>query len=107
MELNFTLLHEIIKDLKDRNIKVYDVLVEMESRLIFKIIEELYSRYDDIRILTCHDAIYVPKSFETRVMDIWVSNLNSFTSEFPYESDDEIPDEIEMIISNEYLDLGM
>ena len=40
-------------------------------------------------------------------MDIWVSNLNSFTSEFPYESDDEIPDEIEMIISNEYLDLGM
>ena len=63
MELNYTLLHEIIKDLKDRNIKVYDVLVEMESRLIFKIIEELYSRYDDIRILTCHDAIYVPKSF--------------------------------------------
>lgn len=85
MKMKYPSVHEIIKDLKERNVEVYDVLVEIESRLIFQIIEELYSMFDDIRILTCHDAIYVPKSFQTRVAEVWDKNMNSFTSGLPIE----------------------
>ena len=104
MGMKYPVIHDVIKDLKDRNVKVYDILVEIETRLIFKIIEELYTRFEDIKILTCHDAIYVPKSFESGVREVWDSNMISFTSEFPFESDDDLEDEMDIRISNE--DLG-
>jgi hypothetical protein len=39
-------------------------LSEIETKFIIGIVEELYYTYPKIRLLTVHDSIYYPESYE-------------------------------------------
>lgn len=88
MRLTYGSVDEIIKglkeDSKDKGV-VYDTLVRIETDFIFGVVEDLYNRYDGIKILTCHDAIYVPESFAERVKTIWDDHLAELVKDLPHE----------------------
>ena len=87
MELHYQLIHDVLGQLKLDDKKPYDELVKLETQTIFEIIEELYDSFDKIKILTCHDAIYVPQSFEVRTRAIWDKHLDKLKSQLPIVSD--------------------
>jgi hypothetical protein len=87
MEFQYPSIHEILGQIKDDGKKPYDELVQVETRTVFEVIEELYDTYNDIRILTCHDAIYVPELYETKTRTIWEQHLGNIKSILPIESD--------------------
>lgn len=97
MSLKYSCVHEKILDTKKygKN-NVYYRLVEIESQFIFGIIKELYETFDDIRILTCHDAIYVGESFKERVQVIWDANMKELIKDLPY---DECEDNLDILES--------
>lgn len=90
MEYKYPSIHQVLVQLKDEGKKPYDELVQLETKLIFEIIEELYDSFSDIKILTCHDAIYVPKSFEVRTRAIWDKHMNNIKSILPVEHEIEL-----------------
>ena len=90
MEFQYPSIHEILGQLKDDGKKPYDELVQIETRTVFEIIGELYDSFSDIKILTCHDAIYVPKSYETKTRKIWDKHMDKLKSQLPIESDIEL-----------------
>lgn len=88
MEMKYTPIHELILELKKiENNNVYYSLVAIETAFIFHVIEEIYQLYPDIRILTCHDAIYVPLSYKDRVKIVWEKNMGEFVKHLPCEND--------------------
>lgn len=76
-------IYKIVKNIKEDGEKMYDKLVKIETQYIFMIISKLYNTYDDIKILTCHDAIYVPKSFEKDVEVVWNNWMDKITQKLP------------------------
>ncbi len=84
MQQHFPTIHDIILNIKQAGNSVYEILVKMESTLIFDIIEEIYSKFDDIKLLTCHDAIYVPISYKDRVNEIWNKHIDNLIGELKY-----------------------
>ena len=89
MAFRYSSIHEILCQIKDDDDKKpYNELVKLETKIIFEIVEELYDSYKDIKILTCHDAIYVPKSFEDRTRKIWDNRLRIIKSKLPIENYD-------------------
>ena len=88
----YPMVHEILVNLKNSNQKPFDVLAKKETKIIFEIIEELYQNYSEIRILTCHDAIYVPTSFVSETSNIWNQHMDKLKSRLPVDSDE---DEVE------------
>ncbi|WP_243349353.1 hypothetical protein [Parabacteroides sp. FAFU027] len=81
-------LNRIIEEVKNSNQEIYFKLVEIETDFIFSTLEELYLEYPDIRILTCHDAIYVPKSFSERTNIIWAAKMQELYDQLPDEIND-------------------
>jgi len=53
------------------------------------IVEELYTKYKDIKIITCHDAIYVPQSYKQKTQEIWDNKINNFIKNLPVEVEDD------------------
>lgn len=90
MEQKYPSVHEIINQIKEAGKLPYDEMVRIETKIIFEIIEELYDTYDDIQILTCHDAIYVPLSFKSKTRTIWDKHLDHIKLKLPVESDIEL-----------------
>lgn len=90
MEFKYPSIHQILVQLKDEGKKPYNELVRIETKLIFEIIEELYDSFNEIKILTCHDAIYVPESFGTKTRIIWDKHLNNIKSQLPVEPEIEL-----------------
>lgn len=90
MEYKYQSIHQILVQLKDEGKKPYDELVRIETKLIFEIVAELYDNLSDIKILTCHDAIYVPESYETKTRIIWDKHMNNIKSTLPVEPEIEL-----------------
>jgi len=86
MSMKYPCIHDIVLETKKvgKNY-VYNALVRIETQFIFGVIKELYEKYDWIKILTCHDAIYVPLSFEERVELIWNEKMKEFVRDLPYD----------------------
>jgi hypothetical protein len=84
MSMKYPCIHDIVLETKEvgKNC-VYNALVRIETQFIFSVIKELYEKYDCIKILTCHDAIYVPLSFEERVELIWNEKMKEFVRDLP------------------------
>lgn len=92
MKTKYRSVYDIVEKMnKDKN-KSYDYLVAVESNFIFKIIKDLYSTYEDIKILTCHDAIYVPESFIEETTIIWEKWMKKIKKTLPKLQDDFIKD---------------
>ena len=89
MSRKYGSVHELIRKTKESNKNnVYHTLVKIETQFIFDIIKELYQKYDDIKIVTCHDAIYVPSSFKDRVQRVWDEKMKELIKDLPCEIDD-------------------
>ncbi len=85
MEYNYSEIDEIVRHIKFSEEKVYYKLVVIETEFILSVISELYEKFENIKILTCHDAIYVPKSFEIPVKEVWNRHMELFTKDIPRE----------------------
>jgi len=98
MSLKYPCVHEIILETKKENKNnIYFKLVEIETQFIFGLIKELYEAFSDIRILTCHDAIYVGESFKERVKVIWDEKMKDLIKELP---NDVYEDELDLLESS-------
>jgi hypothetical protein len=89
MDMKYPPIHNIVCKLKQGNKEkavMYKELVEIETSFILKVIEDIYTRFKDIKILTCHDAIYVPLSFEYEVQKIWDAHLKELTKVLPQDT---------------------
>ena len=109
MRNHFPFLHDTILELKKefegvsdvnstdtvdhRNI-VYHTITELETNFIFDIVDDLYKTYPDIKILTVHDAIYVPKSYKSKVEEIWNKYIENLIEPLNYQEEVEWTDEM-------------
>lgn len=90
--LKYPCIYEIIESVKSNNEQIYYKLSKIETEFIVNIIEELYDTFPDIKILTCHDAIYLPLSFAEKGKQVWDSHLETLLNNLPdnidkYDSD--------------------
>lgn len=85
MEMKYLKLFEIVKSFKDNGDKLYYALVAIETNLIMGIVSDLYNTYNDIKILSCHDAIYCPKGFKQKTQQIWDKHIADFIKDLPIE----------------------
>ena len=88
--MKYPCINEIINQVKSDNQPIYYKLSKLETEFIFGIIEDLYEIYPTIKILTCHDAIYVPMSYGREVEEIWNKHIVSLFSQLPDTIDNEI-----------------
>jgi len=91
MKLKFPEIHEQIVRIKEREQCVYDVLVKIESNFIFRVVGELYRKYDKIKLLTVHDSIYTTASDFDKLEAEWNVQLQNLfellpSNEFCYEN---------------------
>jgi len=94
MSFKYPIVHEQILELKKTGKgNVYNTLVRIETQFIFGVLKELYDQFDDIKILTCHDAIYVPLSFKERVQVIWDEKMKDLVKDLP---NDECEDDLDL-----------
>lgn len=83
-KLKYESIHNVVVDIKNAYEKVYDILVELETKFIFSVIEELYLIDGKIKIITCHDAIYIPQSYKEKADIIWENHMRKLTLNLPY-----------------------
>ncbi len=83
MKLKFPCIHEQIVKIKERQQCVYDVLVKIESNFIFKVVGELYRKYDKIKLLTVHDSIYTTASDFEKLETEWDIQLQKIFELLP------------------------
>jgi len=100
MSMKYPCIHDIVLETKKvgKNC-VYNALVRIETQFIFSVIKELYEKYDCLKILTCHDAIYVPLSFEERVELIWNEKMKEFVRDLPCDEGENALDLFDSSIS--------
>lgn len=82
MSSYYPALHKLIQEQKRTNM-MYDPIVYLESQFIIKLVKRLYNEIDGIKILTCHDAIYVPSKYYEQVSLIWTEEINKLISKLP------------------------
>jgi len=78
--------NEIIK-VKLRGEKIYFKLVAIETQFILNVITDLYERFPNIKVLTVHDAIYIPKKFKEESSDLWDTHMKDLLLELPDDFD--------------------
>jgi hypothetical protein len=83
MRLKFPCIHECVVKIKDREQSVYDVLVKIESNFIFRVVGELYKKYDSIKLLTVHDSIYTTASDFDKLEKEWNFQLQKLFELLP------------------------
>ena len=83
MKLKFPGIHEQIVRIKEREQCVYDVLVKIESNFIFRVVGELYRKYDKIKLLTVHDSIYTTASDFDKLEAEWNFQLQNLFDLLP------------------------
>lgn len=81
--LKYPCIYEIIEDLKSTNQQIYYKLSKIESEFIVDIIQDLYKRFPKIKILTCHDAIYIPFSYLNKGKKVWDKHMISLLKQLP------------------------
>lgn len=85
MQMKYPEIHSILIQLKATGKKEYEEFVSIETKLVFDIVNELYDTYPDIKILTCHDAIYVTQPFSEQTKLIWDRKIAEFKKDLPVE----------------------
>ena len=65
------------------------MLSEIETKFVIGIIEELYSVYPEIRILSVHDSLYYPQNYSEKVKEVWYRHLNELYDLLPDDNDSE------------------
>lgn len=68
----YPLLHSVINNCNN----MYDELVERETKFMFNAIEDIYKKVKNVKILTCHDAIYVQSDLSSQVGVVWKENTD-------------------------------
>ncbi len=81
--LKYPCVYEIIEEIKSTDQQIYYKLSKIESEFIFGIIEDLYNQFPELKILTVHDAIYVPQSYSKKVNEVWDKHLNKLFTSLP------------------------
>lgn len=102
MKVYFPTLNQIFLE-KKKEVKntFYMILERMESNWIFNVVcKRLYNEIKDIRIVSCHDAIYIQERYKDKVSEIWKEELDKLYSNFIFDDDVNISNE-------EYNDLGI
>jgi hypothetical protein len=76
---------ELITHLKAENYKSFSILMQnLEAKIVIhEAVPTLYRQYPDIRILTVHDSIYVPESFETQAIEALRNSFEKHTGYIP------------------------
>ena len=87
MKNYFLCIDEIVGYDISKNGMIYYILSAIETNFIIGIVEELYSVYSEIRILTCHDSIYYPKSYSEKVEEVWYLHINELYNMLPDNND--------------------
>lgn len=102
MKNYFGCVHEQICSIKEKGNVVYHKIVELETRFIFDIIENLYELYPDIRILTCHDSIYFPVNYQHQVKVVWENHMNRLFTSIPGEISNDYEEDYQEFSFEEY-----
>lgn len=89
MKQYFACIDELVSYDKSNKGMIYYILSMIETSFILGIVEELYAKYPDIRILTCHDSIYYPFSYNDKVEEVWYRHLNILYNMLPDDDDSE------------------
>jgi hypothetical protein len=85
MKIKFPCIYEQVVKIKERQQCVYDVLVKIESNFIFRVVGELYKKYDSIKLLTVHDSIYTNVSDFEKLENEWNLQFQELIDELPTE----------------------
>lgn len=88
MKIYYPELNEIfLKKKAEVKNTFYMILERMESNYIFNIVcKRLYIEIPDIRIISCHDAIYVGEKYKDDVSKIWKEELDKLYSNFIFDN---------------------
>ena len=89
MKQYFACIDELVCYDKSNKGMIYYILSEIETRFILGIVEELYAKHPEIRILTCHDSIYYPTSYSDRVQEVWYRHLSELFNTLPDDGESE------------------
>ncbi|MDD4990966.1 MAG: hypothetical protein PHR83_01930 [Paludibacter sp.] len=81
--LKYPCIYEIIDQVKSNNEQIYYKLSKIESEFIVGIVEDLYNKVPEIKILTCHDALYLPISYKDIGEEVWNSHMESLLNNLP------------------------
>lgn len=81
--LKYPCVYEIIEGVKSNNEQLYYKLSKIESEFIVEIVLDLYNHYPEIKILTCHDAIFLPLSYKEIGTEIWNTHMDSLLNNLP------------------------
>lgn len=93
--LKYPCVYEIIEGVKSNNEQIYYKLSKIESEFIFEIVQDLYTNIPGVKILSCHDAIYLPSSCKEIGTELWNKHMNRLYASLPgelpdnYEEDNE------------------
>ena len=88
--MKYPCINEIINQVKSNNEQIYYKLSKIETEFILGVIEDLYEKSPLIKLLTCHDAIYVPVSYCKEVEGLWNSHMDNLLNLLPDTIDNEI-----------------
>lgn len=101
----FPCIDEIVSNDISKNGMIYYILSEIETKFVIGIIKNLYSVYPEIRILSVHDSLYYPISYQDAVEGVWFRHLNELYNMLPDDNDSEATkvmcSQIEMVFENE------
>ncbi len=86
--LKYPCIYEIIEQVKSTNQQIYYKLSKIESEFILGIIADLYIKFPEIKILTCHDAIFLPISYKEIGIEVWEKHMNKLYISLPGELSD-------------------
>lgn len=89
-KLNYTSIDNVVRSVKSKGDKMYDVLVALETKMMFNIINDVYKIDENIKILTCHDAIYVPESYKDKVEEVWNKHIKKINNMLPNITDEQV-----------------
>lgn len=99
--LKYPCIYEIIEGVKSSNEQIYYKLSKIESEFIFEIVQDLYNNVPGVKLLTCHDAIYLPIYYKEIGAEVWDKHMESLLNTLPdnivrTEFDSTIMEEFEM-----------
>ena len=99
MEMKYTCIYDIVQRMKKYVNTTYDTMVVIETQYIMHVVKKLYEEISDVKILTCHDAIYVQESLKNEVGEIWDREFDGAVRNLPYEK-------YEPVDNNEVIEYG-
>ena len=82
-QLKYPPVYEIIEGVKSNNEQIYYKLSKIESEFIFGIVGDLYNKVPDLKVVTCHDALYIPLPYKEIGTEVWDMHMKSLLETLP------------------------